>query len=912
MKNTKKVLALLLSAIMILGLTPAYAASPVHITVTAANPSAEFEGWGTSLCWWAETIGAETEAERREFTKLLFDEDEGLGLNIVRYNVGGGDNPEHKHFREGGNVPVWKDKDGAFNPDADPTQLAVLQDAVYFGADTVELFSNSPPYYLTESGCSGGGKDPNKNNIEPRNFAAFAEYLAEVTDYIHNSMGIKVNTVEPMNEPCTNFWGYEGWQEGCHIDAEDHSALILALRKALDNKGLNSVSVAASDENSFGTMLHNLDVYSADALAVLPQINAHSYNGNGSRAALRKKADELGKKLYMSEFDGDGSVSPVLSGNMGPALWFSKRLTDDMAIMRPNAWILWQAAPASPGPAEDRGYWNICQYDINSDKADLFKKYYAYAHYTKFIRPGDRIIETNSSAALAVRNYETGKTVVVLTNADGRSRDYEIDLSPLEGVGTLSSVYVTDKTANLEKRSIGAMANKVFKVSLPEYSIATVVIENASPVKVGEASLTLDAQAESCFPGNNLKFTANAGAQYTAVGGNISADGSFTAGNEGMAVVTAALPGTDISASKRVEIIQNGDAVRLINAGSGLALQQNFHDDGLAQENDNDSAFQYWEIQRIGDIASFRNLRTGLLLSDDGGTEWKIELHDGGWALINTKTNKALDVYGHAVHEGAMVGTYEFGGGENQLWNFSRGNRVMVVDELMDRHSNETLLKPVSIEGTDPYGGNQDVSFEKAFDGSLQTHHDAWDGDNSFISAAMPCGKAVNLIRFCPREGFAFRMYGGTFYGVKDGTETLLYTVPETIQNGWNEAYIDNSTVYDKIIYRTPKGGLCNVAEIEYYSCPFEVKQSCENEVLLIKVKNHDAAAKLSALLMYHNGGSESGGELAGVDLQLLSLNEFGESEITIPLNKNYESVNVYVMNKMEIISSGYIFIERK
>ena len=49
----------------------------------------EFEGWGTSLCWWANRIGY-SEQLTAQAGELFFG-DEGLDMNIGRYNVGGGD-----------------------------------------------------------------------------------------------------------------------------------------------------------------------------------------------------------------------------------------------------------------------------------------------------------------------------------------------------------------------------------------------------------------------------------------------------------------------------------------------------------------------------------------------------------------------------------------------------------------------------------------------------------------------------------------------------------------------------------------------------------------------------------------------------------------------------------------------------
>ena len=63
------------------------------------------EGWGTSLAWWASVIGGWSEATRNAIADLVFNPLGGLGLNVVRYNIGGGDDPRHNHMRPGAAVP---------------------------------------------------------------------------------------------------------------------------------------------------------------------------------------------------------------------------------------------------------------------------------------------------------------------------------------------------------------------------------------------------------------------------------------------------------------------------------------------------------------------------------------------------------------------------------------------------------------------------------------------------------------------------------------------------------------------------------------------------------------------------------------------------------------------------------------
>ena len=107
MKTTKKLVAAAAAAALTLTSLPAdqasvaRAADSVDQTVrlqpwnaspfndTNGDGLGEFEGWGTSLCWWANRIGYSQKMTSQ--AAELFFSDKGLNMNIGRYNVGGGD-----------------------------------------------------------------------------------------------------------------------------------------------------------------------------------------------------------------------------------------------------------------------------------------------------------------------------------------------------------------------------------------------------------------------------------------------------------------------------------------------------------------------------------------------------------------------------------------------------------------------------------------------------------------------------------------------------------------------------------------------------------------------------------------------------------------------------------------------------
>ena len=173
------------------------------------------------------------------------------------------------------------DDEYIYDYEADVKQLNVLK-ACYeaSGKDAyVEVFSNSPPYFMTKSGCSSGGKNPKKDNLREDSYKAFAEYMAHVTEYINNTLKIKVSSISPMNEPASGYWHYlSDKQEGCHFSSgKSQNRIILETAKAIKSKGLNHVEIVASDETSTSHQITSYNKYTDEVKAVIDRISTHTY-----------------------------------------------------------------------------------------------------------------------------------------------------------------------------------------------------------------------------------------------------------------------------------------------------------------------------------------------------------------------------------------------------------------------------------------------------------------------------------------------------------------------------------------------------------------------------------------------------------------------------------------------------------
>lgn len=228
--------------------------------------------------------------------------------------------------------------------DADKNQMNVLKAAAKAsGQDFIaEAFSNSPPYFMTVSGCSSGNTDSSKDNLRADSVNAFAAYMADVIEHWDNEGVINFQSVDPMNEPYTNYWGANSnKQEGCHFDqGESQSRILVALNKELKNKGINMI-ISGTDETSIDTQISSYNNLSDEAKNVISRIDTHTYSGS-NREGLKETAQNAGKNLWMSEVDG-AYTAGTHAGEMTAALGLAQRMMTDVNGLESSAWILWNA-----------------------------------------------------------------------------------------------------------------------------------------------------------------------------------------------------------------------------------------------------------------------------------------------------------------------------------------------------------------------------------------------------------------------------------------------------------------------------------------------------------------------------------------------------------------------------------------
>ncbi|MEU3666529.1 glycoside hydrolase [Streptomyces virginiae] len=629
--------------------SPPAAAAParpavVPVRLDPGYQQAPFQGWGTALAWFANVTGGWPDAQRNRLADALYGAD-GLGLTIARYNIGGGDSPETEpYMRAGAAVPGhWKrpgpqtpdgwdpDNPDHWDPYADGNQRWWLKAAKARGADTFEAFSNSPPYFMTRSGLVSGAVDPRQDNLRPDQYERFAAYLAGALQRVQTSTGVTFASVSPVNEPGTAYWRAGGLQEGSHWAPDSQARVITALRAELDRSGLRT-TIAAMDETDPDMFRANWDSYGSPVRSAIGRLNTHTYGTNG-RSGARDIAKGSHTPLWMSEVDLGGTV-PQSFSDMSPALDLAGRITDDLTRLEPRAWVLWQAVEdyENMTPAHENSNWGLIQTDFTpADAAQeplrRNKKYWAMAQYSRFIRPGARVIGTDDDHTLAAVHPGGQGAVVVHANPTGSARTIALDLTGFRDVSPAPvQRYTTDATRNVSRETDVSVTGRHLTVTLAPRSVTTLVVPGASGV-----------DPEKADPGTGPRLLVNdhSGLALTAAPpGAVSALVQHSPNRLESAqqwTLTRSVPGDwSSTASYRVT---NGDGGRALAVADGV----------LTLSPPGTSAQQQWMLSTAG---------------------------DGHHTLVNSATGTLLDVTGASTADGAPVGTYRPNTGRNQSWTF--------------------------------------------------------------------------------------------------------------------------------------------------------------------------------------------------------------------------------------------------
>jgi len=486
------------------------------------------------------------------------------------------------------------------------------------------------------SGNFNAGQDQLKTN----SIDDYTSYIAGVVKELERAHGINVATVDPFNEPNTNYWGTTlgsdgnptgGRQEGAHMGPQLMSQVVKSLApKLARNPGTR---LSAMDETNPGTFVTDWNGFTPDAKAKVDQLNVHTY-GTGQRTSARDIAKAEDKPLWMSEVEGSwGSGQSFTS--MEPGVGMASHIVDDLRELEPTAWVLWQPVEdydnMKPGGESAAGAnWGEIQMPFNCKSTDTLQscpiytntKFDTVRNFTHYIRPGDHLVKVNDTNSTAAVNRR-GATIVHV-NSGTQPQPVTIDLSKFRTISPHASVtpVLTDASHHLQKLAPVPITGDTATLTVPAASVTTFVVDGVNGV-ANDASL---AQRHHVY---------------------------------------------------RLQGVQSGRS--LTPSGDSLVLRTN----------DATSGTQLWNLTNIGGGDSSRARYTVTTATDDrqlavvngsltlvapsdtpaSSAQWILSTTgDGSYTLVNVGSKQIVDVGGQATADGSPIGLYSPTSGSNQRW----------------------------------------------------------------------------------------------------------------------------------------------------------------------------------------------------------------------------------------------------
>jgi hypothetical protein len=491
---------------------------PIEISLNIGTTFQTIHNFGASDAWSTQFVGKHwPEAKRNQIADLLFSMDMnqaespiGIGLSSWRFNIGGGSAEQGADSQitdEWRRAECFIDTNEEYDWTRHQGQQWFLKAAKQRGVETFIGFVNSPPVVYTKN-QKAWSADGFSTNLKESNYEKYADFLSKVVAGVSTQTGVTFDYISPLNEPQ---WEWKCCsQEGSPWNNSEISSIVKSINNSFIENQISAkieISDAGQIDYLYGSVgnpnrsnqIKNFfDVGSANYIGDLPsvaqKIAGHSYWTTwdldwlvSSRQALTQKIDEVNPDLdyWMTEYtildDNEEINGNGRDLGIDPALYIARVIHADMTIANANVWQWWLAI--SPYNYKD----GLVYIDHNKYDGNVYdsKMLWALGHYSRFIRPGMKRIETHRSDSQSIAQSLSGlmesayvsaggdKIVVVFVNQ--LTVDEKVKFIDLQDGFNSISTYQTTASENDNLRYVDTVDSQV-SIIIPKRGMVTCVI----------------------------------------------------------------------------------------------------------------------------------------------------------------------------------------------------------------------------------------------------------------------------------------------------------------------------------------------------------------------------------------------------------------------------------------------------
>lgn len=449
------------------------------------NERQVIEGFGGSGAFHqAANLMAYPEKERDQILDLLFSQDKGIGISIVRNIIG--DGGDWGNLIDGP-TPTIEPQEGVWNWTGDEDQVWLMNEAKKRGCDRFISTVWSPPAWMkTNKSVVKGGE------LRRDKYQAYADYLSNYVRGYKEHHNIDIYAISLANEP-----GFAAPYSSCLWTGARFRDFIKNHLTPTFKRDNVTIKVIIPEEMNFSEEYALDTLNDPGACNGVDIIGTHAYDFKAKPFPVAKSKN---KSIWQTEVSNIG----FNDGSIDDGLKYAKLLHDHMTVTEVNAWLFWWLAAYKPGEA-------LVHLDTNFKTFQTFKRLYTIGNYSRFVRPGYVRInaDSNPAANIFVTAYKdgcSGKFAIVAINNGEREQDVNFHLNEFPKLKAVIP-YRTSVTENLAKLDKIPVTKNTFRAQLKAKSVITfVAAENELPGELSFKEIFAPLEAESCDDKSGVKL----------------------------------------------------------------------------------------------------------------------------------------------------------------------------------------------------------------------------------------------------------------------------------------------------------------------------------------------------------------------------------------------------------------------
>jgi O-glycosyl hydrolase len=450
----------------------------VLISVNAHVKYQELDGFGASQAFQRAEDILGKDGLSKEGTEhvldLLFSQENGAGFAILRNGIGSS-NSSASNFMN--SIEPCSPGSPSANPHYvwdgyDSGQFPVAQEAYRRGLKFLYGDAWSAPGYMkTNHDENNGGSLCGVTNATCASGdwkQAYADYLLQWVDF-YRKAGVKVTNLGFLNEP-----QFAATYAGMISDGTQAADFIRVLAKTIRKKGVKDLTINCCDGIGWDDqedMIAGLTAGPDPAIDYLGVVSGHGYKSPPDHPLSTTK------KTWLTEWaDLTGDFTPYTFYNnsgQGEGMTWASRIQTAFVDANVSGFLYWIGAENSTT--------NSALINMVGNEIIPSKRFWAFASFSKFARPGARRIEATSSTPLiTVSSFlnSDGSVATQVLNNDTVAHDIRLELSGTRRAPHTLKPYLTDNEHDLTPlKNAKAVGKGYFKTTIPARSLVSFVAD---------------------------------------------------------------------------------------------------------------------------------------------------------------------------------------------------------------------------------------------------------------------------------------------------------------------------------------------------------------------------------------------------------------------------------------------------